>query len=40
MKECQPEPQSKGKKILIQEVEEEDDNNNDETKAEQPGEIV
>ncbi|KAF1387397.1 hypothetical protein PFLUV_G00078270 [Perca fluviatilis] len=34
MKECQPEPHSKGKKILIQEVDEEDDNNNDETKAE------
>ncbi|XP_031724442.1 sperm-associated antigen 1 [Anarrhichthys ocellatus] len=36
MKECQPELQRKGKKILIQEVEEEDDDcNNDETKAEQ-----
>ncbi|XP_032375127.1 sperm-associated antigen 1 [Etheostoma spectabile] len=29
MKECPPEPHSKGKKILIQEVEEEDDNKND-----------
>ncbi|XP_074510626.1 sperm-associated antigen 1-like [Sebastes fasciatus] len=32
---CQPEQQSKGKKILIQEVEDEDDDNDDETKAEQ-----
>lgn len=40
MKECQPEQQSKGKKILIQEVEEEDGNDNDEAKAEQTGEIV
>ena len=40
MKECQPEPHSKGKKILIQEVDEEDDNNNDETKAEHTGEII
>lgn len=37
---CQPEQQSKGKKILIQEVEDEDDDNDDETKAEQTGEIV
>ncbi|XP_070768022.1 sperm-associated antigen 1-like [Enoplosus armatus] len=35
MKECQPEQQSKGKRILIQEEEEEDDNRNDETKSEQ-----
>ncbi|KAK9513230.1 hypothetical protein VZT92_026779 [Zoarces viviparus] len=36
MKECQPELQGKGKKILIQEVEEEDDDcNKDETEAEQ-----
>nr|XP_046256635.1 sperm-associated antigen 1 isoform X2 [Scatophagus argus] len=30
MRECQPEKQLKGKKILIQEVEEDDDNSNDE----------
>uniref|UniRef100_A0A8C2WY07 Sperm associated antigen 1 n=1 Tax=Cyclopterus lumpus TaxID=8103 RepID=A0A8C2WY07_CYCLU len=40
MKECQPEQQRKGKKILIREVEEEDNCNNGETKAEQIGEII
>lgn len=39
MKETQPGQQSKGKKILIQEVEEEEDNGNDEPKAEPTGEI-
>ncbi len=40
MKECQPEQQRRGKKILIQEVDEEDDNSNREAKAEQTGESV
>ncbi|XP_059194522.1 sperm-associated antigen 1 [Centropristis striata] len=35
IKECQPEQQSKGKKILIQEVEEEEEDDNKETSAEQ-----
>lgn len=40
MKEGQPGQQSKGKRIIIQEVEEEDDSSNDAAKAEQTGEIV
>ncbi len=38
IKECQPEKQRTGKKILIQEVEDEDDDIHDDT--EQNGEIV